>query len=91
MSMPASANVPQTNAKAWAAALAATAIPIVLQNVSGANAAFSTIWDWAACGMFGTVCPEPQAIADAFKSIGSAIAGGAFTGLVTYYVNNKPK
>lgn len=84
-------NVPQTNTKAWVAAAAATVIPIVLQNISGADAAFSTIWDWVACGTFGTDCPVPQMIANAFKSVISAVIGGGFTGFLTYYINNKPK
>jgi len=83
--------VQQTNAKAYVAGIVAAIVPILLQNLTGANEAFATIWNWIACGVFGTVCPDPQMIADAFKSIGSALFGGAFTGFATWWINNKPK
>lgn len=81
----------QTAHKAWWAAIAAAAVPIVLQNLSGASDSFSVIYDAIACNAFGTVCPTPEAIADSVKSVMSAIGGGVATGFVTYFVSNRAK
>jgi len=80
--------VNQNNNKAWVAGFVSTLMPILFQNIAGANASFGTIWDWIACGAFGTVCPEGQIIADAFKAIVFAVVGGAATGFATYWISN---
>lgn len=83
--------VPQTSTKAWVAGLVATIMPVLFQNIGGVNSSFGVIWDWTACGLFGTACPEAQIIADAFKAIVFAIVGGAATGFATYWISNGVK
>ena len=80
-----------TNHKAWMAGLLAAIVPIALQNLLGTGAAYSTIWAWFASAVFGTAAVEPQALADAFKEIVSAVGSGIGTGLATWWIANKPK
>jgi hypothetical protein len=82
-------DVAQTNHKAWTAGIAAAVLPIILQNIFGANDAFSTLYDWFAHVAFGTAAVPPEAIASAVKSLVTAVGGGIATGMLTWLVNNR--
>lgn len=77
--------------KAWMAGLGAAVLPIVLQNVFGATASFSTLWDWFAHAAFGTAAVPPEAVAGAFKTLAAGLMSGIGTGLATWWIANKPK
>lgn len=81
----------ETSHKAWVATFGAAVLPLVIQNLAGANDALGTIFDYVVCDWLQTACPTGDQMLAALKAVGSSIAGGIVTGYLTYKVANRPK
>lgn len=77
--------------KAWVAGIAATIVPILLQNLTGTSQSARVAYNFIVCGLLGSTCPAPDAVADAVWVLLSGILSGIVVGGLTWFIRNRPK
>jgi hypothetical protein len=77
--------------KAWVAGISATIVPILLQNLTGTSQSARVAYNFIVCGIFGSTCPDPNAVADAVWVILSGVLSGIVVGGLTWFIKNRPK
>lgn len=87
--------VDEGNKKSIIAAIGATVLPILMQTIfqasSGDDGSLLVIWDYLWCAVFSALaCPDPLAVALAFKALAGSLVGGVMTGFWTWWVQNGP-